>query len=373
MPAVSAPPAFHAHERPPPDPALLWRAQTGWRAGDLRPSAWRIELPPTLAAQITARAAHTNTLSQAASGWVPDATAAPLSDRVEQMLESGIGFCLLHGLPLSGDSATDERAAFLLSLLFGRPVSQSRQGEFTARVENTGRNLKSIRVRGHDVAGALPFHCDRADRVLLACIRPARAGGHSRLASARALADILRAEAPHLAARLFRPMPQDRRGEQAAGQRPYMMMPVFAEADGIFVARYLRQFIHNAQLLPAAPRLTEEDIAALNALDALCERPGIAVEMPFAPGDIQIVNNTVILHGRTPFDDADDTDQRRLLLRIWLSHASARPLPDSFRELYGATAAGAYRGGIWPAGSRPVPFASAPNRPMLAQHHAPRS
>ena len=47
-------------------------------------------------------------------------------------------------------------------------------------------------------------------------MRSARTGGHSRLVSARALADVLRREAPALAARLFRPMPQDRRGEAVA-------------------------------------------------------------------------------------------------------------------------------------------------------------
>ena len=371
---MPAPPAFASHERPPGDAAQLWRAQPGWRARELSAGDWRIALPPALADQIMHHAARAPSHPDAAADWAPHASAVPLRDQVERILEGGVGFCLLHGLPLSGDPATDERAAFLAALLFGRPVSQTRQGDLVGRVENTGRHLKTVRVRGHEVSGALPFHCDRADRVLLACLRPARAGGHSRLVSARALADTLRAEAPALAARLFRPMPQDRRGEEVPGERAYMMMPVFSEQDGVFVGRYLRQFIHNAQRHAQAPRLSAEDLAALDALDALCERDGMALDMPFTPGDIQLVNNNAVFHARTAFQEFDAPGRHRLLLRIWLSHASARPLPDSFADLYGATLPGAYRGGIWPRdSSAPIPFARAPNRPMLGSPHAARS
>lgn len=131
-----------------------------------------------------------------------------------------------------------------------------------------------------------------------------------------------------------------------------MMMPVFPDQDGVFVGRYLRHYIHNAAGHSGAPRLTEDDVAALDALDAISEREGMALEMTFAPGDIQLINNNGLFHGRTAFEDDDDAGQRRLLLRIWLSHASSRKLPDSFRDLYAETAAGAYRGGIWPRNTR---------------------
>ena len=52
--------------------------------------------------------------------------------------------------------------------------------------------------------------------------------------------------------------------------------------------------------------------------------------MTFEPGDIQWLNNYVILHSRTEFEDYDDAARRRLLLRLWLNHPGARPLAHDF-------------------------------------------
>jgi Taurine catabolism dioxygenase TauD, TfdA family len=83
----------------------------------------------------------------------------------------------------------------------------------------------------------------------------------------------------------------------------------------------------------------------------------MALEMPFNPGDVQIINNNVVFHARKAFRDHPDPERRRLLLRVWLAHASSRPLPQSFADLYGATDAGTYRGGVWPD-IKPLPLGS---------------
>ena len=92
----------------------------------------------------------------------------------------------------------------------------------------------------------------------------------------------------------------------------------------------------------------------MDALDAIIERDGMALEMPLAPGDVQLLNNNVVFHARTAFEDYPDLERRRLLLRLWLTHASARPLPGNFAELYGRIEAGVFRGGVWPDGCRPT-------------------
>lgn len=354
MLSIDSLPFIRSHEAPRADTPALWRAQAGWRASELADTDWRIDIPRSLGEDLLARAARARTLAEAAADWVPDAEAAALRARIEAMLEGGVGFALMRGLQLSGTAEVDERAALLFGLLFGRPVSQTRKGNLVARVEDLGHDLRSPNVRGHQTAADLAFHCDRADRVLLVCVRPAQTGGRSRVVSARALADTLQAEAPELARRLYRPLPQDRRGEEGAGERPYSTMPVFHDADGVFVARYLRRFIEDSQRHPDAPRLDDRDRAALDALDALLERDGMALEMPFEPGDVQILNNNVVFHARTAFTDHPDPARRRLLLRLWLTHASARPLPAGFADLYGRTEAGAFRGGVWPDGRAPA-------------------
>jgi len=341
-------------ERPPNDAAALWRNQRGWRACDLKPESWRITVPTEIAKQILERAAHARDITDAILDWHSNASVVALQEQVESTLEGGVGFCLIRGLALSGDPAVDERVALLFGLLFGQPVSQTRAGNLVARVEDRGHDLRSHTVRGHQTAAELAFHCDRADRVLLVCVRTARTGGRSRVVSARALADKLGNVSPALAGRLYRPLPQDRRGEFAPGERPFSEIPIFSENEGVFVARYLRRFIHDSQRHPEAPRLEDADVAALDTLDSLIESEGMAHEMPFEPGDVQILNNNVVFHARTAFEDHPEPDRRRLLLRLWLAHRSSRPLPESFADLYGVTGAGSYRGGVWPNGRPPA-------------------
>ena len=72
----------------------------------------------------------------------------------------------------------------------------------------------------------------------------------------------------------------------------------------------------------------------------------VCFEMRFAPGDIQLLNNHVIYHGRTAFKDDASTGQDRLLMRLWLSVPNSRALPDDHAVLWGDVGAGRPHGGI---------------------------
>ena len=62
------------------------------------------------------------------------------------------------------------------------------------------------------------------------------------------------------------------------------------------------------------------------------------------------LNNWVTLHRRSEFQDDEDPELRRHLLRIWLSVPNSRPLHPDFQANFGGTAAGAIRGGMRAAG-----------------------
>jgi hypothetical protein len=61
---------------------------------------------------------------------------------------------------------------------------------------------------------------------------------------------------------------------------------------------------------------------------------------------MQFVNNHVIYHGRTAFEDDPSSNRDRLLLRVWLSMPNSRPLPVHHGVLWRSTDAGTLRGGI---------------------------
>ncbi len=76
------------------------------------------------------------------------------------------------------------------------------------------------------------------------------------------------------------------------------------------------------------------------------------MEMTMQTGDMQFINNHVIYHARTAYEDHNDdpggagTDQRRLLHRLWLAMPNSRALPDDHQVLWRNVAAGTVRGGI---------------------------
>ncbi|MBP85519.1 MAG: hypothetical protein CMJ64_02195 [Planctomycetaceae bacterium] len=57
---------------------------------------------------------------------------------------------------------------------------------------------------------------------------------------------------------------------------------------------------------------------------------------------------TYLVPNRSEFVDHDDPALKRLLLHIWLSVPNSRPLDPRFAGSYGATEAGAIRGGMKP-------------------------
>jgi hypothetical protein len=92
------------------------------------------------------------------------------------------------------------------------------------------------------------------------------------------------------------------------------------------------------------PRLTALQREAIDLLMTLADE--LAFEMRFEPGDIQLVNNHVIYHARTAFEDDAATGQVRLLYRLWLSMPNSRALPAGHEVLWGSIERGALRGGI---------------------------
>ena len=42
--------------------------------------------------------------------------------------------------------------------------------------------------------------------------------------------------------------------------------------------------------------------------------------MDFEPGDMQFLKNAVILHTRTEYEDGDEPENKRHLLRLWLTN-----------------------------------------------------
>jgi len=149
----------------------------------------------------------------------------------------------------------------------------------------------------------------------------------------------------NLLERLFEPIATDRRGEIPDGAKHYMEIPPFSWHDGKLTVFYQRQYIDSAQRFAGVLKLTPDHVAALDMFDAFANDPALHFGMCLRPGDMQFVYNHSQLHDRTGFTDWPDPDQRRHLLRLWLTLPGDRALPESFIQRYGSIEIG-NRGGI---------------------------
>ena len=133
------------------------------------------------------------------------------------------------------------------------------------------------------------------------------------------------------------------------------MVPIFMPSDGRVITTYVRSAVRKGQSLDGVPPVTAEQEAAFDAIDQMAADPAFHLDMDFQPGDMQFLNNHVILHSRTTYEDHADPAKRRHLLRLWLACDDGPPLPkvmidDAFQ---GGTGTGRPNG-IWVDGVAPI-------------------
>jgi hypothetical protein len=281
---------------------------------------------------------------------------------VGRELEDGRGLVLLRRIPVERYDEEALRVLYWgLGQHLGTPRYQNAQGELIGDVRDEHRLYGA--VREVDPAGAgeprtsrnkarsagpLRFHTDRTDVVTLLCVRPAARGGLSKVVSAPAVHNAILARRPDLHALLCAPYHHSREGEAGGRQRHYAM-PIFGMRDGRFTSQYSRTFVENAQGLPGVPPLTPAQVEALDLWAEVCEE--LCYPMALQAGDLQLLNNHVVYHARTTYEDDPRPGHDRFLMRLWLSMPNSRALPEGFEVLWGSIEPGALRGGIAQAAS----------------------
>jgi len=157
---------------------------------------------------------------------------------------------------------------------------------------------------------------------------------------------------PELCAALYEDVWRSRFGEEDEGDSLGYPLPVWGQRNGKFTSHYSRTFVEAGQRRPEAPRVSPAQWEALDLLSDLADE--FSFEMIFTPGDIQFVNNHVIYHARTAFEDEAESGRDRMLLRLWLAMPNSRALPEGHEVLWRSIEAGALRGGIGQTASAPL-------------------
>lgn len=279
----------------------------------------------------------------------------PLNDAARDVLRQAIdttqgrwGMCLLKGFPVDEWTEQEARLAYWgMSLHMGVARTQNRASEIMNDVRNEGGEYKVKGGRGYNTNAGLDFHQDSCDVVGLLCRRTAKAGGTSKVISSIALYDEVQRRRPDLIPVLKGTFFHSYQGTQDPSQPPYYRCPIFGSHPEYFAARTNRKNTVAAQRdFPELPRLSPQQIEALDLLDELMPSELLCYTMELEQGDMQLLNNYVTLHSRTPFEDHDEPDRKRHLFRLWLAVPGSQPLPDDWKEYYGDVRAGSVRGGV---------------------------
>ncbi|MFD4373881.1 TauD/TfdA family dioxygenase [Streptomyces sp. NPDC058486] len=247
-----------------------------------------------------------------------------LVERAGACLWRGTGFAVIRGLDLAG--LTDPQCVELCARIVGQVCTTA-----GLRLQRSGNELLTAATapavpRTPDPGApaphdgdhhVLPPHMDRGEgprppRLLaLLCIRSASEGGESLLASGPALHDRLAAERPEALHELCQDFHFGR------GQDFDRVRPVFHRADGEPLrVHYNRYWITRGQEETGTP-FSPAQHSALQAMDTLLEDPAMVTTLPLHPGDLLLVDNWSVLHGRTPFTNGTAPQSRRCYARIW--------------------------------------------------------
>jgi hypothetical protein len=328
--------------------AIVSRA--GWRAAEMAAcGAWLRVLAPSEidAAVAILEAVRGKTMLEMSCRDVPLGAFAPVLSELTRALEDGYGFMTLRGFPEDRFSVEENRLLFwAIGTHLGVARPQGKASQLMSDVRAAGGEYRGAGGRGYNTNAELDYHVDGTDIVGLYCLQTAKSGGLSRVASSVAIHNEILRRDPDLVDRLYEAFPWNRQNEEAPDEPPFYMAPVYSFQDGAFAARYIRNHIRSGQLRDDTPRLSERDHRALDIIQDLAETDEFRFEMVLERGDMQFLNNHVMIHSRTRFEDYEDPERRRHLLRLWLSVPGGRPLCEALRDAYKAVERNTVRGGF---------------------------
>lgn len=250
---------------------------------------------------------------------------ADLAAVVEEV-QNGRGIVLMRRLPIENWSLDDTKIVYWgIGTHFGEGVSQSVLGDRIGHVEDMTKVDPTARAYRHHKE--LMLHTDLTEIIGMLSIRKAPTGGMSRYASAMTIHNEMLAHHPDHLETLYKGYPYHRHGEQQPGQSPTTPhnVPLFSQKDGKLSIRYVRQFMITAARELGEP-MPEPLVKALDCFDEIAQSPEVMLECMLEPGEITFINNFVVTHARTAFQDGDDPAQKRLLLRLWLDVKNGRPV-----------------------------------------------
>ena len=244
-------------------------------------------------------------------------------DFKKKFLIDGIGFFVIDGECFSDFSREETTEIYSkICKTLGTLYVQNIKNESFVAIKDEGKSMMSG-GRYHQTKEGGSFHTDSPqwekvpDFIGMCCINPAKKGGESKFVSAYSIHNEMLKEHKHFLEMLYGQFHFDKRGEYESGESPTVFEPIFTYNGNQLKLRYLRDYINDGQKIQDKP-LSKEQNEALDCLDKIIHDENLAVSYELKQYDMVFLNNGRVMHGRTSFEDFEDVEKKRLMIRTWI-------------------------------------------------------
>lgn len=263
-----------------------------------------------------------NELEKISENDLPHLTSNILRLRKEMLID-GVGLFLINGICLENFSMKEKISIYtLITKILGKLIIQNIKQEKIVEIKDVGKSMKTG-GRYHETKEGGSHHTDSPqwkdvpDYLSLFCVHNAKKGGTNLFLSAYTIHNRILQERKDLLDIFYEKFYFDKRGEFKDGESPTVFQPIFELKNKKLFFRYLRNYIDAGHDIQNQP-LSQPQKDALAYLDNLMRRDEMIMRYDLKPGDMVFSDNHRIIHGRTPFEDYDDQNLKRLMLRTWI-------------------------------------------------------
>ena len=235
----------------------------------------------------------------------------------------GFGLFIINGTCLKDFSLKEKISIYtLIAEILGELIIQNIKQEKIVEIKDVGKSMQTG-GRYHETKEGGSHHTDSPqwkdvpDYLGLFCVHNAKKGGTNLFLSAYTIHNRIFKGRKDLLNILYGKFHFDKRGEFKEGESSTVFEPIFKFKDGKLYFRYLRNYIDAGHDIQNQP-LSESQKEALTYLDNSMLEEYMIMSYDLKPDDMVFSDNHWIIHGRTTFEDFDDPNLKRLMLRTWI-------------------------------------------------------
>mgnify|MGYP001201473808 CR=1 FL=1 len=241
----------------------------------------------------------------------------------KEILINGCGFLVISGKEIMDFNSDEKRSIYvIISKIIGKLLEQNKNKELVVEIKDIGKSMKTG-GRYHQTKEGGSYHTDGShifqnppDYVGLFCINPAKTGGVSKFMSAYTIHNKL-LKNKELQKILYEKFHHDKKNENLKESNPTRFEPIFQFVNNGLKFKYQRELIFTGHEKANEP-LTTKQIEAIEFLEEILNDSEQVATYALESGDMMFSNNRWLIHDRTPFEDFEVEEQKRLLLRTWI-------------------------------------------------------